>query len=111
MIEIFLYTIFIVTLSLLLISLVKIDAIVILIGLMLGFLGATFSNIFTSLFHTWDRVIRWNPLNMIYIINQLSDSKYFKYSLLNNMQLVLGTIGYAMIFLVIGYWTFKNRRV
>lgn len=107
----FLYTIFIVTLSLLLISLVKIDAVVIVIGLMLGFLGAAFSNMFTTLFHTWSWLIRWNPLNMIYIVNQLADPKYFKYSSLNNMQLILGTISYAIIFLIIGYWIFKKRRV
>lgn len=106
-----LYSIFIVTLSLLLISLVKVDAIVIVIGLMLGFLGATFSNILMSLFHTWSRAIRWNPLNMIYVINQLSDPKYFKYSSLSNLELVLGTASYAIIFLIIGYWTFKKRRV
>lgn len=107
----FLYSIFIVTLSLLLISLVKIDAIVIVAGLMLGFLGATFSNILMSLFHNWSELIRWNPLNMIYIVNQLSDSKYFKYTLLTNVELVLGTVSYAMIFLIIGYWAFKKRRV
>ncbi|KRK85085.1 ABC superfamily ATP binding cassette transporter, membrane protein [Companilactobacillus bobalius DSM 19674] len=107
----FLYSIFIVTLSLLLISLVKIDAIVIVAGLMLGFLGATFSNILMSLFHNWSELIRWNPLNMIYIVNQLSDSKYFKYTSLTNVELVLGTVSYAMIFLIIGYWAFKKRRV
>lgn len=105
------YSLFIITLAFLLIIIIKLNAVVISIGLIFGFLGAGISIAFMNTFKHLIGVIRWNPLNMIFITQQLANPPYIKVSHLNNKEIIIGTLLYAVIFTVIGYKLFKKRRI
>lgn len=106
------YLSFVVTLAFLLISLFKNNAVVIGLGLATVFLGSTFSSLVMSTFTGLIPFMKWNPFNMIYIVNQLADSKEFaKFSYLNNSQLVTANLVYIIMFIVVGYLLFRKRRV
>lgn len=103
------YLLFIVTLSLMLITIIKSNAIVIVIGLFVGFLGSTISDVMMNALPGIKGILAWNPLNMINIITQLSGSNGAPISGLTNAALVAGNLIYAIIFLFIGLWAFKKR--
>lgn len=103
------YLLFIVTLSLMLITIVKSNAIVIVIGLFIGFLGSTISDVMMKALPGIKDILAWNPLNMINIITQLSGSNGAPISDLTNVALVAGNLIYAIIFLFIGLWAFEKR--
>lgn len=103
------YLLFTITLSLLLVSLVKSNAAVIIIGLFIGFLGANISGVMMQAFPGLESVIAWNPLNMINVITQLSNRSVMKLTMLSNDELIIGNLIYAVIFLVAGLWAFKKR--
>ncbi|MFR0771406.1 MAG: hypothetical protein ACLSH6_04725 [Limosilactobacillus pontis] len=103
------YLLFTITLSLLLVSLVKSNATVIIIGLFIGFLGANISGVMMQAFPGLESVIAWNPLNMINVITQLSNRSVMKLTMLSNDELIIGNLIYAVIFLVAGLWAFKKR--
>ncbi|HJF53954.1 MAG TPA: ABC transporter permease [Limosilactobacillus coleohominis] len=102
------YLTFTIALTLLLIALFKSSAVVIVIGLLIGFLGANFSGIALQAFPHFRRVIAWNPLNMINVINQLSDAGMNKITALTDTELVIGNLVYAAIFLFIGLIVFRK---
>lgn len=102
------YLMFIIALTLLLITLFKSSALVIVVGLLIGFLGANFSGIALQAFPHFRRVIAWNPLNMINVINQLSDAGMNKITALTVTELVIGNLVYAAIFLFIGLIVFRK---
>ncbi|EEU30516.1 hypothetical protein HMPREF0501_00894 [Limosilactobacillus coleohominis 101-4-CHN] len=102
------YLMFIIALTLLLITLFKSSALVIVVGLLIGFLGANFSGIALQAFPHFRRVIAWNPLNMINVINQLSDAGMNKITALTDTELVIGNLVYAAIFLFIGLIVFRK---
>jgi ABC-2 type transport system permease protein len=106
-----LYMIFIVTLAFFLISLIRANAVVVGIGLAMGFFGSGLSNFVMSALPGFSDVIKWNPLNMINIINQLSNSRMTQFSSLSDMELVIGNIVYSVIFVIIGDMVFKCRHV
>lgn len=103
------YLLFIISLSLLLIALFKSNAIVVVIGLFIGFLGANISAVIMQALPALKSVFAWNPLNMINIITQLSNESTMKLSALTNEQLIVGNLIYTAIFLLIGVWIFKKR--
>ena len=105
------YLLFTITLSLLLISLFKSSAIVVVIGLFIGFLGANISGVVMQAFPSLKAVLAWNPLNMINIITQLSDPSLTKITALTNGQLIAGNLIYAVIFLVVGMLIFKKSNM
>lgn len=104
------YSFFIVALSFMLIMLVKVNAAVIGIGLALGFLGASISSALMKTFPGLAAVIRWNPLNMIFVTQQLANKSYADISNLGGLQIICGTIIYGLIFAMVGYVLFKHRR-
>ena len=105
------YLLFIISLSLLLISLVKTNATVIIIGLAIAFLGADLSNLSMTVFPHLQGFLAWNPLNMINIINQLSNSNVIMLTHLTNLELIMGNIIYTVLFFLLGFWAFKKRPV
>ncbi|WEV39696.1 ABC transporter permease [Lactobacillus sp. ESL0681] len=105
------YSFFIVAFSFMLIMLVKNNAIVICSDLVIGFLGASVSTALLKLFPVAVNVLKWNSLNMIFISQQLARGAYTQISKLTNQQLVLGTFGYGVIFLLLGYLLFKHQKV
>ncbi|MGN1272512.1 MAG: ABC transporter permease [Lactobacillus sp.] len=111
MIGTMIYSIFVIALSLMLISLIKNNATVIMIGLAIGFFGANLSSLLMNAFQGLKSILAWNPLNMINIITQLSNSQVMKYTDLTNSELIIANLVYAAIFFWIGLKIFKNRAV
>lgn len=111
MVGVGIYLLFTITLSLWLISLVKSTATVIIIGLFIGFLGASVSAVVMQAIPGLVSAWAWNPFNMINIITQLSDASVIKLSHLTDGELILGNLIYALIFLLLGRWAFKKRRI
>lgn len=105
------YLIFIITLSLMLILLIKNNATVIMIGLAIGFLGADLSSIAIATFSGLKSIFAWNPLNMINIITQLSNKEMLSVTHLTNPELIIGNLAYAIIFFYIGLLIFKKRAI
>lgn len=103
------YILFIITLALLLTSLVKSDAIAIIVCLIIVFLGADISNVIMQVFPNFTSVLAWNPLNMINIITQLSNNSIINITHLTNIQLIFANIFYSLLFLGIGCLFFKKR--
>ncbi|MFT8661498.1 ABC transporter permease, partial [Liquorilactobacillus ghanensis] len=105
------YSTFIVTLSFMLIMLVRVNVAVIGIGLAIGFLGSSISVALMKSFSSLVGILKWNPLNMIFVMQQLSNSSYAHISNLSTVQIVLATILYGSIFAEVGFVLFKHRRV
>lgn len=103
------YLLFTITLSLMLITIFKSSSVVIISGLAIGFLGATFSALAMQVLPGAASVIAWNPLNMINIITQFSNAGVAKSSGLSCGELVIGNLIYSLLFLIIGLGTFKKR--
>lgn len=103
------YLLFIITLGLLLVSLAHSNALVIIIGLAIGFLGANLSAVLLEALPSMRATLAWNPLNMINIIHPLSNN--VKYVYLSGGQLVIGNLIYSAIFLLLGLWIFKRSRI
>lgn len=107
----FIYLLFIITVAFLLITLIRVNAAVVGIGLVIIFMGADFSSLIMSALPHLAAIIKWNPLNMVFVINQLANSSYEKISSLSLPQIITGNLIYAVIFIVIGDLLFKSRRV
>lgn len=102
----FIYLLFTISLSLLLVILLKSNSIVIIIGLAVDFLGANFSGLLMNILPK--QLWAWNPLNMINIIVQLSNQSVIKITHLSNFELFLGNGCYTLLFIILGLWAFKN---
>lgn len=103
-----LYLMFSITLSLMLISMIKSSAVVIVIGLFVGFLGAPLSAFMLNTLPGLANILAWNPFNMINII-QLADPSIHQVSMLTNGELIAGNLIYTLLFLLIGLWAFKKQ--
>lgn len=103
------YILFIVALALLLTSIVKSDAAVIIICLVIVFLGADISNIVMQAFPQLKSILAWNPFNMVNIITQLSNNNIGNITYLTNIQLVFANLVYSLLFLWMGCYFFKKR--
>lgn len=106
-----LYLMFSITLSLMLISMIKSNAVVIVIGLFVGFLGAPISAFLMNALPGLKHILAWNPFNMINIIAQLANPSIHQVSALTNGGLIAGNLIYTLIFLLIGLWTFTKRNL
>lgn len=107
----FIYSLFMISLAFLMISWLQVNVLVIGLGILIGFLGATMSTALMGILKNMIGIIKWNPLNLIYIVNQLANPQYSRLSYLSNGQIILATLIYTIIFLAIGYKLFENRRV
>ncbi|HJE97128.1 MAG TPA: ABC transporter permease [Ligilactobacillus acidipiscis] len=105
------YLLFIAALAFFLITLIRVNAAVIGIGLAIGFLGLDISSAFITAFPVLTMITKWNPLNMISVMGQLADSSYIRFSLLSSSQLICGNLIYTVIFLISGYFLFKKKHV
>ncbi|MDF7683014.1 ABC transporter permease [Lactobacillus sp. ESL0679] len=105
------YSLFAVAMSFMLIMLIRVNAVVICIGLAWGFFGASLSTALMKTFPTISNILKWNPLNMVFISQQLSKPYYYRVSQLSNSQLIMGTLFYSLFFAILGYLLFRQRRV
>ncbi|QIL50322.1 ABC transporter permease subunit [Weissella coleopterorum] len=105
------YSFFMIALSFLLLPIFKSNIAVVGSGLFMGFLGTTISGFIMQLIPNFHNILKWNPLNMIYIISQLNNSKFKYISGLSSIDLIIGNITYSLLFLYFGYLLFKKRRI
>ena len=105
------YSFFSIGLSFMLIMLVKNNAIVVCFGIVLAFFGASFSKGLMQTFPHFISTIKWNFLNMTFISQQLSNPSLSLKSHLSSLELIIANIIYGIIFMVLGYYLFKHRRV
>ncbi len=57
------------------------------------------------------QIIRWNPFNMLNLTNQYYNyATYHLTSQLTNSQLLVGTLAYAVIFIMAGYLVFRRKK-
>lgn len=103
-------TTLIISLIFLLSCLINNNAIVISINLLMVFLGQFISsNLLNS--EKFTQVLRWNPFNMTNLTRQYyNHATYFDTSHLLNQQLMLGTLGYTLLFIIAGYFIFRKKR-
>lgn len=105
------YTLFIITLGLLLFILFRNSAVVIVIGIFLAFMGDWISSGIMTSFPGIDKIWAWNPLNMINVVTQLGNQVVSKTVLLNAHQLMIGTLMYALMFALFGILAFKKKSI
>lgn len=103
------YLLFTITLSLLLVAISGSNAVVIVIGLAIGFFGSNLSAALMQALPGLKAIIAWNPLNMINIINPFANAASTVY--LSTSQLVIGNLIYSALFLAIGLLIFKRARI
>lgn len=97
------YGLFIIGLISLLTILFRSSAIAGLIGLVLVFLGAPINDMLFNAFPGFQSILKWNPLNMIYVSTQLVNGKLIEASQLANAELVFANLVYILIFVWIDY--------
>ncbi|MBH9989243.1 MULTISPECIES: ABC transporter permease [unclassified Lactobacillus] len=105
------YSFFSIGLSFMLIMLVKNNSVVVCFGIGLAFFGASFSKGLMQTFPHFISTIKWNFLNMTFISQQLSKPSLSLKSNLSSLELIIANIVYGIIFMVLGYYLFKHRRV
>lgn len=105
------YSFFIVGLSFMLIMLVKVNAVVICVGLALAFFGTSFSIGIMEALPSLINITKWNPLSMIFISQQLTRNSLSLRSNLTDIQLIIATFIYGILFAILGFYLFKHRRV
>ncbi|KZU77316.1 hypothetical protein [Lactiplantibacillus plantarum] len=91
--------------------LIRVNTVVIGTGLAVGFLGAGVSVGLMEALPSWVNVLRWGPLNMIFITQQLASTTDTQVSHLTNPAIIGGTLAYAVLFFCLGYLLFKHRCV
>ncbi|AEJ23585.1 hypothetical protein WKK_03555 [Weissella koreensis KACC 15510] len=105
------YSFFMISLAFLLLSILKSNIAVVGCGLFIGFIGTTISGFIEQLIPFLHSILKWNPLNMIYIISKLNSPDFKYVSGLSSLNLILGNIIYTILFIYLGYFLFKNRKI
>ncbi|AQW21482.1 ABC transporter permease [Lentilactobacillus curieae] len=100
----------ILSLVLLLANLFKSNAAAISIGIIGYFALSMVSQLMTLAIHKWNW-LKWNPLNMMNLGNQVVEGSYKHLTYLSTTQLTWGCLAYTAIFLFISYVVFKKRSV
>lgn len=100
----------ILSLVLLLANIFKSTAAAISIGIIGYFALNIISGIMIVVVHKW-QWLKWNPLNMMNLPNQIVDSTTHKLTLLSTPEMIWGSLLYTAIFMAISYVVFKRRSV
>ncbi|MDF7683015.1 ABC transporter permease [Lactobacillus sp. ESL0679] len=103
-------TMLIISLVFLLSCLITSNAIVITTSFLVIFLGQAVSANLLNL-GKFVNVLKWNPLNMVSLTRQYYNfAMYYSTTHLENVQIILGTLGYLLIFFILGYMIFRKRK-
>lgn len=98
------------SLVLLLANIFKSTAAAISIGIIGYFALSIISNVMFLLMQKWEW-LKWNPLNMMNLPQQLLSDSVHKMTLLSTPEMVCGSLVYTAIFMAISYVVFKRRSV
>ena len=86
------------------------NAVVITTSITIVFMGQALSSKLLNEHPQFGSWLKFNPLNMLNLTFQYANYPvYHKLTQLTNGQLLLGTLGYAVLFLWLGNWCFKRR--
>ncbi|WEV38931.1 ABC transporter permease subunit [Lactobacillus sp. ESL0680] len=103
-------TMLIISLVFLLSCLIANNAVVITVSFLVVFLGQVVSDNLLNL-GKFVSVLKWNPLNMVSLTRQYYNfAMYYSTTHLANIQLMLGTLIYSLIFFILGYLIFRKRK-
>lgn len=87
------------------------NTIVIMINAGIIFMGSNLSSNLLNSNIGPDQIIRWNPFNMLNLTTQYYNyATYHLTSKLSNPELLIGTLCYTMIFTLLGYLIFKQKK-
>lgn len=56
-------------------------------------------------------LLRWNPFNMLNMPNEWSNPAYYENTLLTIKQLMIGNIGYSILFILAAFLMFERKRI
>ncbi|MCT3532794.1 ABC transporter permease [Latilactobacillus curvatus] len=86
------------------------NAVVVTTSIIIVFMGQALSSMLLHEHPQFGSWLRWNPFNMLNLTFQYANYPvYHKLTQLTNGQLLLGTLGYAVLFLWLGNWRFNRR--
>lgn len=105
----FLFSLFLISIIFLSASLFRNSAIAVGGDLAVTFFGANFSFALTT--SAFGNILKWNPFNMLNVMGQLGNDSLSSITKLNTGILIVTTLVYTLIFLYLGYFYFKNRRI
>lgn len=92
--------------------LINSNIIVIAINALIIFMGSGLSSNLLLAHVGSTSIIRWNPFNMLNLTNQYYNySTYHVTSMMSNGQLLVGTLGYTIIFTILGCWVFQHKKI
>lgn len=100
----------ILSLVLLLATMFKSATVAVSVGFIGYFASSVIANLMFTLIAKWEW-LKWNPINMLSLTDQITDSTYKTFTRLSTDQLLLGNVGYVIVFLFLGYLIFRKRNV
>ncbi|MHC9537765.1 ABC transporter permease [Dellaglioa sp. BT-FLS60] len=87
------------------------NSVVVTVNIVIIFMGTNISNALLNSYSNYSNIIKWNPLNMSNLVLQYANFPvYRKLTMLSNLQITLGTLGYTIIFFTLGYIIFRKKR-
>ncbi|MDS3925570.1 ABC transporter permease subunit, partial [Staphylococcus hominis] len=99
------------SLTLLISCIMKSPGVSIAVGIVFYFAASIISGLLTAVIDKWEW-LKWNPLNMMNIMIQITDNDTFKkITKLELHELFIGNIIYIVIFLVLVVVAFKKKNV
>lgn len=101
---------FILSITLLVSCLIRSTGVSIAVGIVLYFLLSVISGLLFNLIEKWEW-IKWNPLNMLNLGSQSTDSTLKSFTKLDTLELLYGNIIYIFILILITIYLFRKKNV
>ncbi|MGF2387237.1 ATP-binding cassette domain-containing protein [Lentilactobacillus otakiensis] len=101
----------IITIVFLIASLSRTSSIAAVVGLLFIFMGTPISNLLIRMVGNGSSIIKWNPGNMFNVAFQFLTPGTIHTSLLSDGELVIGNLVWAGLFIAVGYYAFKKKRI
>lgn len=104
-------TLLLMTIIFLIASVSRTGTVAAVIGILYLFMATSLASLINQMVGKWFPLIKWNPMNMFYVAFQFMSPSIQHESLLTNAQLIWGNLIWAGLFIVIGYYAFKRKRI
>lgn len=92
-------------------SLSRTNSIAAVVGLLFIFMGTPISNLLIRMVGNGSSIIKWNPGNMFNVAFQFLTPSTIHTSLLSDGELIIGNLVWAALFIAVGYYAFKKKRI
>lgn len=91
--------------------LINVNSVVITLNIAIVFMGQNMSADLLNANSKLAPLVKWNPLNMCNLTTQYYNYPvYHDLSMLSNLQLIMGTLTYTVLFFLLGYLVFRKKR-